>query len=605
MLLRQPGLAQHLDQGRRWNEEEWRLRLQGLIDADRAKGGQALVAFLSRAPLSHAPLVMRSAARHGAPDDVPLRDVTVTRVRTRVQELAAQGVPGNVVGALAWPTEAADYLVALAKVVLRDAVPANQRGLLVGEAIAADALPAEVAPALLEPTQFGDILATPGLAGDRLREAAASLYDAAPNHMHNVIRTRQAERFSMDLARAIAPRSPAAAFTGGAAAYGRLDEADRDEVLGLLERHGDWKQEELLAAFANDTSKRASGRRIRAVEMAGRVAPKRAAAPAFVVDAVTTSRRDLFGPTFAAIASLEPRDVALARRLRDVAESDGALGQSEARQTLDALTAAYVDQLTDASSDDERCLLLALLGATARAASINVLLGSLGEDAEYDHPLVKQAAADALYDAVEAVRFDPRQVQRLGDLIDGLGPEGDPAARARITDVLGVAILGEDGALKTLYDLIGRTPAVTPDQLFVREKPQLLRAVGYFVSSESLGEAGWPGAIQQLDIMAMCIVRAGYLVAGDNEGTKSLIRSDRKKPDYGGLLKQLTGVFTKAAAPLSTLHQARNDETDYSHPGAKPTEATMMTARTCFKTGANIVIGVVEAALRSTGPSTP
>lgn len=322
--------------------------------------------------------------------------------------------------------------------------------------------------------------------------------------MFNVIRKAQTDRFSMDIARAVAPRNAVAAFAGGAVAYGRLGEADRDELLSLVDAHGDWKQEDVLAAFANDTSKKAAQRRIRAIEIAGRVAPRGSSAPSFVIDAVGTSRPDLLAATFTTVANLQPRDVTLARRLRAVAELEGALGRSEARTALETLTAAYADQLSAAETREEWRLLLALLGATARTTSIDKLLRYVGGDAEDDHPSVKQAAAEALNDAAAAVRFDPTQIQRLGNLIDGPLPEGDPTARALLADALGKATLGEDRALQVLFDLVGRPVKGDPDHLFGQEKSRLLRHAALFKTSESRGKLGgresfnsstsWPSA---------------------------------------------------------------------------------------------------------------
>lgn len=378
--------------------------------------------------------------------------------------------------------------------------------------------------------------------------------------------------------------------------------ADKNDLLDLLEAHGDWQQENLLAAVASETSAKAADRWIRAIKMTGRVAPADGPVPDFVVEAVSTSRRDLLETKFEVIADLRPRDVPLAHRLQEIAQSEGAPGRAAATSALAKLTAAYVEAVDQASTQDERRLLLALLGGTASPESIDTLLRYLGGEAEDDHPSVKQAAAEGLADAVRVTRFTADQLRRLGELLDGPQPEGDPIARATLVEVLGRATLGPDQALLVFYDLIGRKPKGDPAALFGDEKPRLLRAAALYETSRNLGEAGWPGMIEQLDNMAMCVTREAYLVAGDSEPTKALIRSSQQRPDYGALLNMLGGTLTKAQGPLLALHNARNTETEYTHPGSMPTQDTVTTARTNFKQGMSPLVGVLEKAAASAKP---
>jgi hypothetical protein len=160
------------------------------------------------------------------------------------------------------------------------------------------------------------------------------------------------------------------------------------------------------------------------------------------------------------------------------------------------------------------------------------------------------------------------------------------------------AILGEDQAAALLYELIGFTPQALPSALFGAEKEPLLTAAGLYEKSRNLGEAGWPGMIQQLDIMAMCLARAAYLVYGDNEGTKETIRRDSQRPDWGSLVNQLSGSLSKAKGPLTTLHDLRSGETQYSHPGPAPTPDTMTTAHKTFADGARVLLGNLDKAAR-------
>lgn len=595
VVLRQPNLANGIST-QRWTAKEWEHRLGGVVAAEPASSvTQVFVAFLSRAPGDQTPQVMRAAARHGAPALEPLRKVAVDKAHARVEELIAGRLSTKAVAALAWPEAGDDYLVPLAKAVLKSSVASSVRGMLIGEAVAEGSLKPEVAHVLVEPSEYAAILAAPDLTDDRRAVLAACLYDAAPDAMSNVIRKNQTDSFSMEIAAAIAPRNAEAAFAGGAAAYERLGNAERDRLFDLFEAHGTWKQEELLSAFA-DTSKAAAPRRVRAVTLAARLAPHRSAVPPFITAAVGTGRLDLKTATFATIATLEPRDLGLARSMRDVAESTGALGQAAARASLEALATAYANQLGDATTLDERRLLLSLLGATARTTAIDVLLTYVGGEAEDDHPVLKQAAAAALDDAAAVVRFTPQQIDQLGDRIDGPQPEGDPKTRETLANALGKATLGEDQALLVLTDMIGRSLKASPDQLFGAEKPRLLRAAALYKTHDSLGEAGWPGVVQQLDIMAMCVVRAAYLVAGDSEPNKQLIRTLPEKPDYGGLLNMLGGPFTNAKGALLELHRLRSQETEMPHPGTKPTQQTVTSARTNFTNGVKIVVGILENA---------
>jgi hypothetical protein len=412
VLLRHPELYQAM---RRpisgWSDDEWAIRLTGLIGAGAAKNVQLLIDFLGHAPHVHSPLVMRVAADHGAPDHQPIRAAAVAKVKSRFQEITTDGFRAETVGALAWPEGASDPIVSMTKAVLKEAIPNASRSILVGEAVAVGTLGPDAAPALLETSEFAGVLSPTDLQGDRLRAVAVTLYEAEPTHMHNVIRQTQAKAFVPDLARAIAPLSPDAGFAGAAAAYRDLPDGDKNDLLDLLENHGSWKQEDLLAAIASETSPKGAPRRIRAIEMTGRVAPTDGAVPAFVVEAVSTSRRDLLETTFGVIARLRPRDVELARRLREVAEADGAPGRAAATSALSELTVGYAAALESASSHDERALLLSLLGATARPESIGVLLRYLGGEAEDDHPAVKQAAARGLADAVRVVRFTADQLR--------------------------------------------------------------------------------------------------------------------------------------------------------------------------------------------------
>jgi hypothetical protein len=79
------------------------------------------------------------------------------------------------------------------------------------------------------------------------------------------------------------------------------------------------------------------------------------------------------------------------------------------------------------------------------------------------------------------------------------------------------------------------------------------------------------------------------------------LRSDSRRPDYGALLNMLGGDMTGAKGRLLALHHARNEETEFSHPGSPPTEETITTARTNFAKGVTILVGVLEKAAAAPG----
>lgn len=591
VILRNPLLYGHVARGRGWSEEEWGRRLTGLADASRAEPNQSLLDLLERAPRVHAPMVMRVAAQHGAPTHAQLKQVATRKVADRFKELASDGLNPDAVDALAWPTSPGDPILDMTKTTLREVINSQARGLLVGSAAAQDLVPSAVVPQLLEATDYPSVLNAVELAGDRLTQVTAALYDAAPNALHSVLRQAQTKSFRMEFTRALAERAPDLAFAGAEGVYRDLNDADKEELVGLLEAYATWGQEDLLAAIASDTAARAAGRRIRVIEITGRVAPRDAGAPPFLVDAASTSRRDVRLATFGAIAQIQPRDVDLARRLREIAESKGAPGQDSAASALATLTDAYIAALATAASHGDRQHLLSLLGATARPQSVDTMLRYLGGESEDDHPAVKQSAAAGLLEAVRVTQFSVHQLTRVGALLYGSEPEGDARARESLHATLARAMLGEDQAAALLYELIEMHPDLAPSALFGQERERLLNATGLYEKSRNLGEAGWPGMIEQLDIMAMCLARAAYLVAGDNDGTKEQIRRDPQRPEWGSLVNQLGGPLTKAKGPLLTLHDLRSGETEYAHPGAKPTSETMTTAHKTFSTGAKVLLG--------------
>jgi hypothetical protein len=135
--------------------------------------------------------------------------------------------------------------------------------------------------------------------------------------------------------------------------------------------------------------------------------------------------------------------------------------------------------------------------------------------------------------------------------------------------------MGEDAAVLLLYELAGLGAAevtATPDELFGEQKPRLLLALKRLVVQRELGEAGWSGYVEQMDLVAEALVRAAYLRFGESEALKSEIRKNSTKPDYGVLVKALAKAkgFDAPSAHLQSLHDMRSNRTAAHHPNGGP-----------------------------------
>lgn len=72
-----------------------------------------------------------------------------------------------------------------------------------------------------------------------------------------------------------------------------------------------------------------------------------------------------------------------------------------------------------------------------------------------------------------------------------------------------------------------------------------------------LGEPGWDGFVEQMDLVGEALVRTSYLRYGPSDGLKKEIRSGvHNKPDYGDLVRaiaQLDGVASSVSYRPSML----------------------------------------------------
>jgi hypothetical protein len=298
-----------------------------------------------------------------------------------------------------------------------------------------------------------------------------------------------------------------------------------------------------------------------------------------------------------AIAQARPRDRDLVGTLRD-AGSNGGPTAAPARRTLDVLVADFMATLGEDPSDQMRIETLALLGAAARPQAIDTLLDHLGDSQISDGINVHQAAASALADlARHHPQFTPEQINRLGGLLDGEKSEVDGQARHSLEEAFANASIG-DQSFVVLEDLLGGYAFGDPDALFApAQKVKLSRAISLYKNEQSRGEAGWPGLIQQLDIASEQLMRAAYLVFGDSDKMKAMILEEElNKPDLGSLITALQGNLKSAQSHLQILHDLRSKNTEYSHPGQKPTREDVAQAELHFREGAKVLVGELKQA---------
>ncbi len=231
----------------------------------------------------------------------------------------------------------------------------------------------------------------------------------------------------------------------------------------------------------------------------------------------------------------------------------------------------------------------------------------VGGNAEYDDDTLHRAAAEAILSASDRIKDASDEDQAtLVRLLEGEEAEADPEARGNLSDALANVQLGDDAALKILYDETGIKPRTSPDILFGSEKSALVRHLGLFARARDQGAAGWGVTITQLDNVAERLVRAAYLAVGESEAIKEKIRTDPREPDYGNLIGALSSVkeLQGVRDDCGVLHDLRCSRTEVPHPGEKPDEDAMATARTCFKKIGKVCLGTLRQAVGARDRST-
>ena len=173
---------------------------------------------------------------------------------------------------------------------------------------------------------------------------------------------------------------------------------------------------------------------------------------------------------------------------------------------------------------------------------------------------------------MDATRLSPEHLAALGA---GAASEPDAEASDNLREALAAALMGDDAAVLLLYQLASLSPSdvtATPDELFREQKPRLLLALKRLVVQRELGQAGWAGYVEQMDLVAEALVREAYLRFGDSDALKAEIRKNGTKPDYGVLVKALGKAkgFDGPSAHLQSLHDMRSNRTAAHHPNGGP-----------------------------------
>lgn len=354
----------------------------------------------------------------------------------------------------------------------------------------------------------------------------------------------------------------------------RLSPDARDHLVSLLEQHATAGEDGLLDMIAGDSEAANSGRRARAAHRWSELATLHGDIPPGVFSLLDSARPDL-NQAFAKVAmTVQPRDDQTLLRLREKWIQGGKIGD-DARTALDAVATGVAETLSPLTGPARRSEgpdLIRILGVTASEESFESLISHVGADAIDDDLGLRRAAASALRTFVDATPLQPDRLVALGV---GAASEPDTDAGDHLREALAAARMGEDAAILLLYEIAGLSAAdltATPDELFGEQKPRLLLALKRLVVQRELGEAGWSGYVEQMDLVAEALVRAAYLRFGDSESLKTEIRKNNTKPDYGVLVKSLGKAkgFDAPSVHLQSLHDMRSNRTAAHHPNGGP-----------------------------------
>ena len=499
------------------------------------------------------------------------------------------------VASVQWPKQSDEEQLEKFDLITGHVEPGLQVCLLVSGYLAGK-LPAVVAARLIPVGQVESALET--VAFGRRGEWAAALAESHPEEIAeaaSVVLTP--ESYDLDVVAALAPTRSDAAFAGVRSAWPQLASDQRDELLTLIEQHGSLDSIDELCAVIEDDHRDNAKRRARAARRIGALLQAGETIPEPVLALLNSNVPDLRAAAVEVLEHVRPRDAELIGRLHEVASARGVAGKAAA-SALDALAREFLDEFAATTDKAELAVLMPLLGAVGRQSVLGPLFGYLGGGAVYDDRALHQQAAAAVRSAADRIEeVGAPEQETLVALIDGDEQEADPQARADLSEALARLQLGEDAALKILYDDIKTAPSVSPDRLYGDEKEALVRQLALLERARQRGQEGWGAELAHRDNVAERLVRAAYLVSdGGSPNIIEQIRNDTRL-DWGSLIKALasTKQLNGVQASCQVLHDARSEQSEIPHAGHRPDEGTMTAARQAYLKIANVCVATLQA----------
>jgi hypothetical protein len=580
-----------------WSVEDWdrMLRRWSLPTSELLEAGEVV----DEAPSDLNPLRIRVVQVHGAePGDYAARVAIGALKAVAAREDEDEFDAASVASAVPWDLAISDGELDYLDSILQGALPGSEHAAVVLHAFRGGDLGAAAAVALLPGDGCVAAFAVlePGPARGSI---AAALYERCEvEFVQDVIRqVVDGDNETFDVVAAIAAHDAALAFeTFNDNRWHDLSAAEKDVLTDLLEQHATLEQEPLLDAIANDSDGPNAPRRARAAKRWATLAPLHSVIPPGILSLLESNRETLI-QTFAEVAaSVQPRDEATLVSLQDKWLSGGKTGAS-ARAALDNVAAGLLETLAEVRPPDrrEQCPpMLHVLGITAAPETFDTLLSYVGDEAVDDNVTLRRAAAAAARAFVDVTRLRNDQLTALGQR---LSTETDPSAADDLRNALAAADLGDDAAVLSLYALAGLSPdqvSATPDELFGSEKARLLTALKKLRVQQALGEPGWDGFVEQMDLVGEALVRTAYLRYGPSDGLKNEIRSGvHNKPEYGNLVRAIAqaGGFNPVSAHLQTVHDIRSTRTAAHHPsGGDLDDAAVTQAENALRTAARVIL---------------
>jgi hypothetical protein len=580
-----------------WSVEDWdrMLRRWSLPASELLDAGEVL----DEAPSNLNPLRIRAIQNHGAePGDYAARVAisALTTIAAREDEEEFDAV--TVAGALPWDLAISDGELDYLGSILQGALGGPEHSAVVLHAFCTGDLTPDAAVALL-PAE--ECLAAFSIleSGAARGSIAAALYERCEvEFVEGIIRqVVDADNNTFDVVAAIAPHDAVLAFESfNDSRWHDLSDAEKDVLTDLLEKHATLEQEPLLDAIANDSDGPNAPRRARAAKRWAALAPIHSVIPPGILS-LLESNREMLIQTFAEVAaSVQPQDDATLVSLQDKWLNGGKTGAS-ARAALDNTAAGLTAKLKGVRAPDrrEQCPpMLHILGITAAPETFDTLLSYVGDDAVDDNVTLRRAAAAAVRAFVDVTRLRDDQLTALGQR---LSTETDPTATDDLRNALAAADLGDDAAVLSLYALADLNPhqvSATPDELFGSEKARLLTALKKMRVQQALGEPGWDGFVEQMDLVGEALVRTAYLRYGPSDALKKEIRGGvHNKPEYGNLVKAIAQAsgFNPVSAHLQTVHDIRSTRTAAHHPsGGDLDDPAVTQAENALRTAARMIL---------------